>query len=279
MIHGVDVSNHQGRIDWAQVAAAGVVFAALKSSEGLGYSDPTFTANRDGCRAHGIPWFPYHFTRPRRGQDPKAEADRLAFFAGAAHLHYAAIDIEDTATGMTGPEVAAYVVGMAERLEQLGCQPLIYTGAWYLAGAMTRDARLARWPLWLSAYPWRNDPGPDTAARAHQAAPLPWPRWTVWQYTSVGNIPGISGSVDRNIAAPTFLTPTQEDDDMVTPEDRDTIAAQAALLVLGSDGLTARLYATYQPGKTDQDRYWAKRFESGEDPGKVVRDFRKAAGH
>src|SRR3546814_10959451 len=52
--HGIDVSHHQGAIDWARVAADGVEFAYLKATEGGGFSNPRFVSNASAAEAAGI---------------------------------------------------------------------------------------------------------------------------------------------------------------------------------------------------------------------------------
>src|SRR5215212_3955229 len=48
-VRGVDVSHHQGAIDWARLRADGAEFAYLKASEGAGWRDSTFVRNRAGA--------------------------------------------------------------------------------------------------------------------------------------------------------------------------------------------------------------------------------------
>src|SRR3546814_10025509 len=62
--HGIDVSHHQGAIDWERVAADGVEFAYLKATEGGGFSDPRFVSNARGAKAAGIKVGAYHYYTP-----------------------------------------------------------------------------------------------------------------------------------------------------------------------------------------------------------------------
>jgi len=69
-IRGIDVSHHQGKIDWPAVAADDVAFAYIKGSEGGDYTDPAFVDNRRRARAAGIAVGAYHFfTLCRSGSD------------------------------------------------------------------------------------------------------------------------------------------------------------------------------------------------------------------
>lgn len=83
-VHGIDVSRHNGAIDWPRVADAGVAFAWIKASEGGDVRDPRFTENVTGASAAGLRVGAYHFFTFCR---PAADQARqfLAHSAGAAH--------------------------------------------------------------------------------------------------------------------------------------------------------------------------------------------------
>eukprot|EP01030_Chromulinospumella_sphaerica_P019884 gene19884-19787_t len=69
-VRGIDVSHHQGTIDWTAVAADDVAFAYLKASEGGDHRDRTFAANWQAARAAGLKVGAYHFfTFCRPGAD------------------------------------------------------------------------------------------------------------------------------------------------------------------------------------------------------------------
>src|SRR3954463_8047491 len=60
-IHGIDVSRHQGEIDWNAVASSGVKFAWIKATEGGDHADVMFQANWQGAKAAGVARGAYHF--------------------------------------------------------------------------------------------------------------------------------------------------------------------------------------------------------------------------
>src|SRR5262245_52462151 len=60
-LRGIDVSHHQGVVDWGKVAKSDVVFAILKATEGGDYVDDTFARNLAGARAAGLVVGAYHF--------------------------------------------------------------------------------------------------------------------------------------------------------------------------------------------------------------------------
>jgi hypothetical protein len=77
---GIDVSRHQGAIDWGAVGASTspkIAFAWIKASTGVNAPQPRFATNARGARAAGIPWGGYHWATPAPG-DAVAEARDFA---------------------------------------------------------------------------------------------------------------------------------------------------------------------------------------------------------
>ena len=75
---GIDVSRHQGTIDWAQVAASGQRFVLAKATEGLLTVDPTYATNRAGAMAAGLEFGAYHFARPDLHLDNPSERPTIS---------------------------------------------------------------------------------------------------------------------------------------------------------------------------------------------------------
>ena len=69
-VTGVDVSHHQGRIDWPKVAGSGVRFAYVKATEGGDFIDESFGQNWEQAKAVGGA---YHFYRQCKGGREQAE--------------------------------------------------------------------------------------------------------------------------------------------------------------------------------------------------------------
>src|SRR5215471_17686854 len=77
---GIDVSSHQGLVDWAAVAAAGASFGFAKATGGAWYSNPYFEAAWHGMKAAGLKRGAYAYAFEPSGQSlpgpgPEAEAD------------------------------------------------------------------------------------------------------------------------------------------------------------------------------------------------------------
>lgn len=70
---GVDVSHHQGQIDWRRVADDGISFAYLKATEGITFSDPRFADNWADARAAGLRVGGYHYYSLCSPPEPQAD--------------------------------------------------------------------------------------------------------------------------------------------------------------------------------------------------------------
>ncbi len=70
---GVDVSHHQGSIDWRRVSADGISFAYLKATEGSTFTDPALTTNWAGARAAGLRVGGYHYFTLCSPPEPQAD--------------------------------------------------------------------------------------------------------------------------------------------------------------------------------------------------------------
>ena len=194
-IKGIDVSHHQGSIDWAKVARAGISFAWIKATQGRGLVDDRWRTNRDGAAANGIRWGAYHFAA---AGDPLVEA---AHFASAGIVGGGlppALDLE--APGMS----ADWAIRFLDELERLlGLAPdsaVFYGSAAYVGSS----SRLARHPLWFPRYKSSAvDPDPGSLGGPFDGRIPGVGAWgqhvAVWQYTSSGRVDGIGGNVDRDI--------------------------------------------------------------------------------
>ncbi len=187
----IDVSHHNGPIDWPAVAAAGIALAFVKASQGTGFADPRFAANRRGAAAAGILVVPYHFLV--RGE---AEAQARHFLA-VAELGPGEPAMLDWETEAAAAELVALGGTVAAAT---GRDPVGYYGWAQLAAA---HPVLSRWPLMLPAYPHGNRPG-DYARLVSAPPRLPPGRpaarpYDFHQYTPAGRVGGIAGPVDRSV--------------------------------------------------------------------------------
>ncbi len=188
-IHGIDVSHHQGEIDWRAVARAGTRFAFIKATEGGDHLDRRFRENWQGARAAGIPRGAYHFVywcRPAEEQvawfmqNVPNEPDALPPVLDLEWNNHSACR-----PNLSREEVLRKIAIMLDGLERhTGKVPIIYTDINFHRDIL-EGVRLDN-PMWLRSV--AAQPHERYANRA----------WTFWQYTQTGTVPGVRGGVDRN---------------------------------------------------------------------------------
>jgi GH25 family lysozyme M1 (1,4-beta-N-acetylmuramidase) len=190
---GVDVSNHQGNVEWNEVVASGVSFAFCKVTEGRSYKDKFFRRNEELAKAAGLIFGGYHFALPSTN-GPQAEADFFLSQWTPSPGDRVILDIEDhKAIGSCADWALTFQMIVEERT---GVIPDLYTYIpWWRAHGST-DPIFARYPLWVAAYGLNNG-----KAGIAPKAPRPWDSWAYWQFTSNGEVPGVGGRCDLNYAA------------------------------------------------------------------------------
>ncbi|GEM_PF-1758609 len=193
---GIDVSHWQDRIDWGRVARSGVDFAWVKASEGTGLVDRRYRRNVTRARAAGIRVGAYHFAVPEAGvRDARRQADHLVRTAQARPGDLVpALDLEVDG-GLSRGALRRWTVAFLARVEtRLGVRPVLYTSPGFASAELAGVRSLARDhapALWVAHWGTRRPdlPGDAWAGRG----------WSFWQWTDRGQVPGISGPVDRNL--------------------------------------------------------------------------------
>jgi len=193
---GIDVSHHQGEVNWYAVAEAGISFAFAKATEGATFVDPQFSRNWASMKDAGIVRGAYHFFRPAK----PVESQVSNFLKAVNELGDgdlpAVLDLEEAPTphgdeweDVPGqnrvPLVLTWLDAVANRL---GRKPIIYTRRGFIELELPEPAALAQSPLWVAHY----------TARAAPQLPSIWSNWTFWQYSEGGKVDGVEGHVDLN---------------------------------------------------------------------------------
>ena len=172
---GRDVSNFQGYYDWGAAHAAGAVFGIYRLTQGLGQPgtnspDPAAVWNFGQLKSRGMRHGAYHFLDPK--EDGAAQARYFTDQHAKLGLDLTDMLWLDNETGASSPaEVAACADAFMTELKTL--RPHNPRGVYtYIDFAKEGNcAGLEHEPLWL-AYPASTAP----------SAPLPWMRWTFWQW-------------------------------------------------------------------------------------------------
>jgi GH25 family lysozyme M1 (1,4-beta-N-acetylmuramidase) len=196
---GLDVSSHQGNVDWARAAGAGGRFAYVKATESATYVNPFFTQQFQGARAAGLVTGAYHFATPDTS-DGASQADYFVAHGGGwsadGRTLPPAVDLEYNPYGQQcygkppaalGTWVRAFVGEVRARTGRL---PAIYTSVRWWSMCMGGNATFGADPLWIARF--NNVVGP---------LPPGWTTQTIWQYADSGPLPGdqdsFNGSMDQ----------------------------------------------------------------------------------
>ncbi len=189
-VHGIDVSRHQGNIDWEAVSKmnkneVSVDFAFIKASEGRTVVDEYFKDNWKEVKNAGIMRGAYHFYRthltPQEQmnlfikQVPKLEKGDLP----------PVLDVEikgSISPALMRKNIKTWLV-LAER--HYGVKPIIYT-SWHFFNTYLNTPELRKYPLWIAHYK-TTDLNQKTS------------NWLIWQHTDKAKVNGIRGGVDFNV--------------------------------------------------------------------------------
>ena len=184
-VAGIDVSKHNGHIDFEQVRDDNYQFVFIKASEGKTYRDEAFERNYQGARDAGLMVGAYHFFRKNR--EGKEQADNfLNAIKGKSFDLPLMIDLEDDwSKGVTIDRKTALqrVMDMINILTDKGYVVMIYTN---LDGynKYYKDM-LGDHNLWLCSFT-----SPDL---------LPHLPHCIQQFNHKGSVAGVKGNVDLNV--------------------------------------------------------------------------------
>ena len=219
---GIDVSEHQGVIDWAKVAKDGVQFAVIRAGYGreLSQKDKYFERNYAGAKAAGIQvgayWYSYANSVERGEQEARTclkvmEGKRfeLPIFFDQEY--------EKSILALSNKTRTDIVLKFLETVKGAGRKVGLYSSTNFITTKLQAD-RLTAYPLWLAEY----------GSKLHYTGKV----WA-WQYTSKGRVAGIRGNVDCNHGY--FAQPHTASPDLLRKGDRgdDVKLLQHRLNLLG----------------------------------------------
>lgn len=182
--HGIDVSNHQGYIDWKSVAKdENVQFVYIKATEGATYVSPTFEQNIEGARKAGLKVGCYHFLRSTSYIHDQFK-NFITYCREEEQDLAPLIDIEVTGH-WTAKQVADSLQLFADMLEDYyGARPIIYTGTNFYNKYLSKQ--FYDYKLFIAKY---SDTEPVLCDGTS---------YTLWQFTDSGNVDGIRTDVDQS---------------------------------------------------------------------------------
>lgn len=184
--YGIDVSAHQGRIDWTEVAGDGIDFVYVKATEGGDFTDPRFAGNWRGVAASGLGRGAYHFfTLCASGA---VQARHFMATVPDGRQLPPALDLEIAGNCSARPtsdvvarEVDAFITAVeAERGQRL----ILYIGREW----EDRYPTAGRWARrrWVPSFLHRPSE----------------PDWVIWQVSFRARVRGVEGDVDLDVGRP-----------------------------------------------------------------------------
>lgn len=191
---GIDVSTHQGIIDWQTVADAGVEFAILRvgyrgSTEGKLYEDEQFRENLEGARSAGLKIGVYFFSQALTPEEAEEEAAFACRLLDGERLDLPVFYDWEEVAGDSRVESAAAVpmtdcaIAFCEAVVRQEYQAGVYFNQTYGYGHLELE-KLQDYTLWLAEY------GSTPSFRYH---------FDCLQYTDSGTVAGIEGAVDLDL--------------------------------------------------------------------------------
>ena len=190
---GIDVSEHQGRIDWNAVKASGIDFAILRVGFGApswgGRVDYQFNRNISECERLGIPYgvyiYSYAFDNQQAADEASMVINCLSGHNPRLPVYY---DLEDNSIIANGRQtgIASRAQVFCNRISAAGYEPGIYANLNWFNNILTDSVfKSSSWDHWIAQYNSQCDYTGN---------------YSFWQYKSNGKVLGINGNVDMNYA-------------------------------------------------------------------------------
>ena len=206
---GIDVSEHNGTINWQSVKDAGIDFAILRvgfaGDTSGGRLDNYFKRNVSECERLGIPYGVYLYSYARNEDEAQAEA-RLMLSALKGHsptlpVYY---DLEEQKTNADGSpkwtpfndpsKLASIAKTFCGQIAAAGYKPGIYANVNWFKNYLTDPCFLSSgWSIW-TAQSWYGGRYDECLGLTPEAPA----KYDCWQYSFRGSVPGVSGDVDVN---------------------------------------------------------------------------------
>lgn len=193
---GIDVSSHQGNIDWQKVAASGVQFAMIRlgyrgTSTGEIHVDSSFEKNLAGAKAAGLKVGVYFYSTAVTVAEAQEEARFVLENLKGASLQYPVAYDWESASGDRNHKLDQSTLtqcadAFCKTIAQGGYQTMIYGNQGFFYEEVDLSG-LKDYDRWFAQYTSSNQPSF-------------YYNFRIWQYSSTGSVPGIAGNVDMDIA-------------------------------------------------------------------------------
>ena len=191
---GIDVSEHQGEIDWQAVHDAGVEFVILRAGyrgygQGTLQEDAFFRVNYEGARAAGLKIGAYFFSQALNSSEAREEAEYICDLLADCTLElpvffdWETVDGAERISSADGIPITQCAVAFCKAVQERGYEAGVYFNQIY-GYTYLNLAQLQDYTLWLAEY---------------GTTPSFYYHFDYLQYSDAGSVPGISGAVDLDL--------------------------------------------------------------------------------
>ena len=191
---GIDVSYHNGTIDWKRVKQSEVEYAIIRCGYGTNdksQDDKKWEENVKGCTDNNIPYGVYLYSYADTVEKASSEADHaIRLLQGKKFKYPVYYDLEEDAIRkrLSKTEIANIAKTFCNKLSAKGYTVGIYANKDWFTNYLT-DSCFNNWTKWVAQY--------NTVCN-YQG------KYDMWQCSSTGSVPGISGKVDLNYSYSPF---------------------------------------------------------------------------
>lgn len=216
-MRGIDISNHNGNIDFVKAKNSGIEMVYIKATEGTTYQDPYRDINYNGATDAGLPTGFYHYLVGSSAPETQAE-NFYNSIKGKNNTLRPCLDLE-----ATGFNIMDYTLRFISKFTELSGLPIvIYSSPYFINKNL--DSRLAIYPLWVAHYdvntPMSNNVWGDN--------------YVGHQYTDKGTVNGITGYVDLNNFYDGIFVFSNPINPIIPPQTPEQIAIEKGKNYIGS---------------------------------------------
>ena len=183
MDKGIDISMHNGTVNFSAVKSSGCNIVIIKATEGVDYVDPCLNQHYNGARTQGLNIGFYHFMSEKT--DPVQQA--VDFWNAIKDKQFnilPTLDIETNNQGRSAKQISDRCIEFLNKFKALsGYDCMIYTGGYF--GRDNLDSRVKKYKGWIAHYGVNTPMQTGFSVVGHQ-------------YTEDGRINGVSTRVDMN---------------------------------------------------------------------------------
>lgn len=183
MLKGIDISMHNGTIDFNKVKSNGISIVIIKATEGVNYIDPYLIQHYNGAKAAGLNIGFYHFMSEKTNPFQQA----IDFWNSIKDKEFnvlPCLDIETNNLGRSAKQISDRCIEFLQQFKALsGIDCIIYTGGYF--GRDNLDSRVKKYKGWIAHYGVSNPMETGFEVVGHQ-------------FTEHGSINGVNGNVDIN---------------------------------------------------------------------------------